>query len=223
MKVMAFNMQKDRNHSVQFQELLHFMDRGEKQHVDLMVLNEAYFIHPEVQHAATVSGYGAFHPNMVRGQNWNAVLWDLDWWKCIDTEVLRLTDHGYQNTPPRYAAKTLLEATRGPEKGERVLLYGLHYPPSWQWGIKTPRLVRDRVALAKQMDVAMAQEVRKARREHPRAHVMVAGDFNCSSLNASNPYYPASFYPRSLNPVSYTHLTLPTMRLACRSRWSPYH
>ena len=24
------------------------------------------------------------------------------------------------------------------------------------------------------------------------------------------------------NPVSYTHLTLPTI-LACRSRWSPYH
>ena len=26
-----------------------------------------------------------------------------------------------------------------------------------------------------------------------------------------------------LVPVSYTHLTLPTMRLRCRSRWSPYH
>ena len=25
------------------------------------------------------------------------------------------------------------------------------------------------------------------------------------------------------NPVSYTHLTLPTMSLVCRSRWSPYH
>ena len=25
------------------------------------------------------------------------------------------------------------------------------------------------------------------------------------------------------SPVSYTHLTLPTMRLRCRSRWSPYH
>ena len=23
--------------------------------------------------------------------------------------------------------------------------------------------------------------------------------------------------------VSYTHLTLPTMSLVCRSRWSPYH
>ena len=24
-------------------------------------------------------------------------------------------------------------------------------------------------------------------------------------------------------PVSYTHLTLPTIQLSCRSRWSPYH
>ena len=23
--------------------------------------------------------------------------------------------------------------------------------------------------------------------------------------------------------VSYTHLTLPTIQLSCRSRWSPYH
>ena len=27
----------------------------------------------------------------------------------------------------------------------------------------------------------------------------------------------------STSSVSYTHLTLPTMRLRCRSRWSPYH
>ena len=29
--------------------------------------------------------------------------------------------------------------------------------------------------------------------------------------------------PRKADPVSYTHLTLPTMSLVCRSRWSPYH
>ena len=28
---------------------------------------------------------------------------------------------------------------------------------------------------------------------------------------------------RELLAVSYTHLTLPTTRLVCRSRWSPYH
>ena len=27
----------------------------------------------------------------------------------------------------------------------------------------------------------------------------------------------------NMNPVSYTHLTLPTKQTACRSRWSPYH
>ena len=27
----------------------------------------------------------------------------------------------------------------------------------------------------------------------------------------------------ALASVSYTHLTLPTMRLRCRSRWTPYH
>ena len=27
----------------------------------------------------------------------------------------------------------------------------------------------------------------------------------------------------SPGPVSYTHLTLPTTRTSCRSRWSPYH
>ena len=26
-----------------------------------------------------------------------------------------------------------------------------------------------------------------------------------------------------VSPVSYTHLTLPTSVLMCRSRWSPYH
>ena len=27
----------------------------------------------------------------------------------------------------------------------------------------------------------------------------------------------------SIAPVSYTHLTLPTKAVECRSRWSPYH
>ena len=30
-------------------------------------------------------------------------------------------------------------------------------------------------------------------------------------------------YVNFLNPVSYTHLTLPTIHVLCRSRWSPYH
>ena len=30
------------------------------------------------------------------------------------------------------------------------------------------------------------------------------------------------FADHSYNPVSYTHLTLPTIAAECRSRWSPY-
>ena len=32
-----------------------------------------------------------------------------------------------------------------------------------------------------------------------------------------------TFQINNLTPVSYTHLTLPTRRDSCRSRWSPYH
>ena len=32
-----------------------------------------------------------------------------------------------------------------------------------------------------------------------------------------------SFTSPHIEPVSYTHLTLPTIALLCRSRWSPYH
>ena len=31
------------------------------------------------------------------------------------------------------------------------------------------------------------------------------------------------FASNTTQPVSYTHLTLPTMKCRCRSRWSPYH
>ena len=34
---------------------------------------------------------------------------------------------------------------------------------------------------------------------------------------------PALASQMSRNPVSYTHLTLPTILRSCRSRWSPYH
>ena len=33
----------------------------------------------------------------------------------------------------------------------------------------------------------------------------------------------ASFKTLVTTPVSYTHLTLPTITTVCRSRWSPYH
>ena len=45
-------------------------------------------------------------------------------------------------------------------------------------------------------------------------------------MDATGPWTPvplllAGCHP--LGPVSYTHLTLPTMIIRCRSRWSPYH
>ena len=36
-------------------------------------------------------------------------------------------------------------------------------------------------------------------------------------------FFEAIFLGIYLYTVSYTHLTLPTTRLVCRSRWSPYH
>ena len=35
--------------------------------------------------------------------------------------------------------------------------------------------------------------------------------------------YEQSYWQDRLWAVSYTHLTLPTIALLCRSRWSPYH
>ena len=32
-----------------------------------------------------------------------------------------------------------------------------------------------------------------------------------------------SIFWKNMAPVSYTHLTLPTILRSCRSRWSPYH
>ena len=37
------------------------------------------------------------------------------------------------------------------------------------------------------------------------------------------PGFPTDLQPIAIGPVSYTHLTLPTIAAECRSRWSPYH
>ena len=42
-----------------------------------------------------------------------------------------------------------------------------------------------------------------------------------SPVPMSHPHHTS--YTRTLVPVSYTHLTLPTIVEWCRSRWSPYH
>ena len=42
-------------------------------------------------------------------------------------------------------------------------------------------------------------------------------------LESGEPAKVSAFRGHSYNPVSYTHLTLPTTTHGCRSRWSPYH
>ena len=44
-------------------------------------------------------------------------------------------------------------------------------------------------------------------------------------LQARKDWKHKRYTPRgaATKPVSYTHLTLPTIHVECRSRWSPYH
>ena len=49
----------------------------------------------------------------------------------------------------------------------------------------------------------------------------IYSDFNYMGVNDIGAMEFAGGYPG--NPVSYTHLTLPTTLHECRSRWSPYH
>ena len=41
--------------------------------------------------------------------------------------------------------------------------------------------------------------------------------------NGVDEVYLGAFKSDDAEPVSYTHLTLPTIAAECRSRWSPYH
>ena len=42
-------------------------------------------------------------------------------------------------------------------------------------------------------------------------------------LETYSPYQDRDLMDISVFAVSYTHLTLPTIKVTCRSRWSPYH
>ena len=70
-------------------------------------------------------------------------------------------------------------------------------------------------------DRAMLEEVNKA-----KSYLLMAADNAMGKLikylndNATSSKY-ASYYTEVA--VSYTHLTLPTIHVECRSRWSPYH
>ena len=61
---------------------------------------------------------------------------------------------------------------------------------------------------------------------------MVSNRYGVVPLDANNGYLNAGVFHQqhfgkgfrwSAGPVSYTHLTLPTKAVECRSRWSPYH
>ena len=59
---------------------------------------------------------------------------------------------------------------------------------------------------------------------------MVAGSMpvyaappSATSAQSGNPGNPGDEVSLNFVTVSYTHLTLPTSAVACRSRWSPYH
>ena len=193
-KVMSFNMQKDRNHSVQYEELLHFMSPAQHQWADAMILNEAYYLHPEVAQAALTMDYHAFHPNQSRGMNWNAVLLAKAVWQPLDEGVTCVAEDGYENTPPRYAVRVHAQKIGGDDAGERVMFYAVHYPPSWQWGILTKHLVRERVRNALEMNRKIWLDVVNQKRLHPKTHFVVAGDFNYSSLSGGKPYAPIRHY-----------------------------
>ena len=50
---------------------------------------------------------------------------------------------------------------------------------------------------------------------------LFAGCSNSNNENGATTEKPST--EESQEPVSYTHLTLPTSWMKCRSRWSPYH
>ena len=72
---------------------------------------------------------------------------------------------------------------------------------------------------------------------HKGVPVRLSADFSKETLQArrkelfnflkGKDLHPRLLYPAKLSfrmeAVSYTHLTLPTMPVRCRSRWSPYH
>ena len=56
---------------------------------------------------------------------------------------------------------------------------------------------------------------------HRSTHTII---FNCcSSTSPTAVHFLLETPSHGLIAVSYTHLTLPTNRVVCRSRWSPYH
>jgi hypothetical protein len=196
---MSFNLQKDRPARTKLSELVYFMTEGRR---DFIGLNEAYFDNATIKRACQITGWNAYHPAARPGQDWNALIWDPSKYRLIERRCIKLTRSGYHSgkgtlTSPRWATHVVLESLGGADTAERYGLWVVHYPPSWEWGIFTSK-VRERVALAKEMDVSISLDVNSFTRKRPRCHVGVMGDFNCNSTNRRSAWFPSRYYPKHM-------------------------
>ena len=95
-------------------------------------------------------------------------------------------------------------------------------------GDKTPR-VHD-LDLAKRLGIARPRDIRKTIERHLDAGNLT-DEGTCATVahvrgNVVTEYWldeASALFVASQSAVSYTHLTLPTIALLCRSRWSPDH
>ena len=79
----------------------------------------------------------------------------------------------------------------------------------------------------KKVFVTTKKDFVKARRKQFVSRI-ITGDYDAIVIGDSQFEKIPVSKERQMNyiedkPVSYTHLTLPTIALLCRSRWSPYH
>jgi hypothetical protein len=194
--ILVFNVQKDRDHSVQMREVRHFMrggeDRSSPQVAGLISFNEVYHLGKELIRTGKAEGYGVHHPAEERGQNWNAAAWDETYWECLARRVPQVVADGYQNLPPRWATYQLLQDK---VSHERICWWVVHYPPSWEAGLVKGN-VPERVANARETNRRLAADVVKTMKMHPHAHGLITGDLNCSALNTRRPEYPSVWYPK---------------------------
>ena len=85
--------------------------------------------------------------------------------------------------------------------------------------------------LAKEIDFQEVQEAQRVpknldpRRNTPRHIIIPLAKIKDKEriLKRAREKQRVTYKGVPIRPVSYTHLTLPTTRTSCRSRWSPYH
>ena len=85
--------------------------------------------------------------------------------------------------------------------------------------------------LAKEIDFQEVQEAQRVpkkldpRKHKPRHTIITSAKIKDEEriLQAEREKETVTYKGIPIRPVSYTHLTLPTIPFECRSRWSPYH